>query len=65
MFMRPAADTGEVFGVRAIVPLLRKIWLGAFLPRFTHDSFVNGTFVSAAGLMDPRDIYFSSSCVPV
>ena len=65
MFTRPAADTGEVFGVHTIVPLLRKIWFWAFLPRFKHDSFKNSTTLSAAGLLDPRDSHFSSSCVAV
>ena len=61
MFTRPAPETGDVFRVCAIVPVITEdLALGSFLPRLTHNSFKNSTPVSAAGLVDPRGSQFSS-----
>ena len=66
MFTRPAPETGDVFRVCAIVPVITEdLALGSFLPRLTHNSFKNSTPVSAAGLVDPRGSQFSSWCVRV
>ena len=50
-----AAQTGDVFWVRVIVPVIKEVMaLWSFHPRLTHCSFKNSTPVSAAGLVDPR-----------
>ena len=61
-----AAQTGDVFWVRVIVPVIKEVMaLWSFHPRLTHCSFKNSTPVSAAGLVDPRVSQFSSWCVRV